>query len=443
MPITRQNWAELKFASRISLSLLLASGERNRKEELADYMALPDYFKLALAIAIIRAKPVDVNITDYRLQVLQRIDPTEFWKTKYNDTIREVHDLRAQIDLLKIAIGNKRKRDDDDEQDKSGRDKTKQQEIVVREDPKELRTVSSSGSVPPISSTNIHVKPFGQSSDPHPANVNSDLSVAPYMTVFMSDVLRESTRILLTNEYYKSAVHIREHVHVSEQYIAPTNDDEIVVSPEYVVKTLGLIIFRLECASFQKAYGIDCRECEGTNNAGGGDKVLFQDCLTSLLRGLLRGIGLLTRRMVCSRDERCENGASGDDSLDVLLAAYGAVILATAARSHGLRKGIIILLFEHLRNILTDPHSFLFGASKPRHAISKLMLQIAASHTAKRYLLLLEHMTPRELESEYSTVRYEIESLLFGEDGVGQSSLGPVAMRQVIRTYCLLPWKDE
>ncbi|KAK9240013.1 hypothetical protein V1525DRAFT_396608 [Lipomyces kononenkoae] len=409
-----------------------------------------DYFKLALAIAIVRAKPADVDISDYRLRVLERFDPTEFWKTKYNDTAQEVQYLRAQIDLLKTAIGKKRKRDEELEGGNDGQQK------IVQPDPKVLKVslAGSSSEVVPsccgVASSWTNMEPNEQTkgsvdrtSNPDPDTVNSDISRASYMAVFMSDLLRESTRILLTNDEFKSVARIREHIHILEQYIAPCNDDERHkgLSPEYVVKVLGVIIFRLERVSFQQTNG---RECEGT--AGGSDcKIQFQECMASLLSSLLRGIALLSRRVVCNRDEGYENNnAASDDRPDALLAAYAAVILSTAARSPGLRKGIIILLFEHLRNILTEPHSLLVGASTPTtRAISNFLLQVAASNTARRYLLLLQCMTPRELGSEYSTVRYGIESVLFRGDGVGEASLGLVTFRQVSRSYCSLRWKEK
>ncbi|KAK9494259.1 hypothetical protein V1508DRAFT_403116 [Lipomyces doorenjongii] len=392
-------------------------------------MEPPDYFKLALAIAIVRAKPADVDIFDYRLRVLERIDPAEFWKTRYDDTIREVRDLREQIDLLKTDIGKKRKRNDETQRKKDGKKKaTVQAESVV---PTESLSSPSSVTILPqpaiLSTSTDAVKP--------------DNSLACYAPDFTSDILRESTRILLTNGY-KSAEQVIEHIHSLQLYIAPSDDDpEKVLSPVYVTEVLGFIIFCLEQVSFRTAYSMDGREGEGTG--GFKERINFQECLTSVLRCLLHGIAVFSRREVYNRNEGYKSNSTGNCRLDILLSAYARVILSTSARSPGLRKGIINLVFEHLRIILTDPHSLLFGLSTRPSTISNPQLEEAASNTAKQYLFLLQYMTPHETVSEHATMSYDIESVLFAEDGVGESSLGVDGFRKVTRSYCLLRWRDE
>ncbi|KAK9386752.1 hypothetical protein V1515DRAFT_603784 [Lipomyces mesembrius] len=390
-------------------------------------MGPPDYFKLALAIAIVRAKPADVDIFDYRLRVLERIDPAEYWKTRYDGTVREVRDLREQIDLLKTDIGKKRKRNDEAQRERDGKKKvTAQVESVV---PTESLSSPSSVTIlpqPAILSTSTDA-------------VKSDNSLACY--VFASDILRESTRILLTNGY-KSTEDVIEHIHCLQLYIAPSNDDpEKVLSPVYVTEVLGFIIFCLEQVSFRTVYSKDGRECEGTG--GVKERIKFQECLTSLLRCLLHGIAVFSRHEVYNRNEWYERNWTGDSRLEILLAAYVRVILSTSARSPGLRKGIINLVFEHLRIILTDPHSLLFGLSTRPSTTSNPQLEEAAYNTAKRYLFLLQYMTPHETVSEHATMSYDIESVLFAEDGVGESSLGVDGFRKIIRSYCLLRWRDE
>ncbi|KAK9313867.1 hypothetical protein V1522DRAFT_405533 [Lipomyces starkeyi] len=409
-------------------------------------MKPPDYFKLALAIAIVRAKPANVDIFDYRLRVLECIDPAEFWKTRYDDTIREVRDLQEQIDLLKTDISKKRKRNDEVQKEKDRQKKaTMQAESAV---PKESLASPSSVTIlsqPAILLTTAehNEKCIGQNTklDTSTDVVKSDNSLACYGHVFTSDILRESTRILLTNGY-KSAEQVAEHIYALKLYIAPSDDDpEKVLSPVYVAEVLGFVIFCLAQVSFRTFYGMDGRECEGTG--GIKERIKFQECLTSLLRGLLHGIAVFSRREVYKKNEWYESNSTGDGKLDILLAAYSRVILSAAARSPGLRKGIINLVFEHLRIILTDPHSLLFGLSTRPSTTANPLLEEAATNSAKRYLFLLQYLTPHETVSEHATMSYDIESVLFAEDGVGESSLGVDGFRKVIRSYCLLRWRDE
>ncbi|KAK9376736.1 uncharacterized protein V1513DRAFT_437980 [Lipomyces chichibuensis] len=412
-------------------------------------MKPPDDFKLALAIAIVRAKPADVDIFDYRLRVLERIDRAEFWKTRYDDTIREVRNLREQVDLLKADISKKRKRNDQAQNEKDRKKiATVQAESVV---PKESLSSPSSVTIlpqPAILTTAEHnEESIGQSIrqsnklNTSSGVVKSDNFLACYGPVFTSDILRESTRILLTNGY-ASAEHVIEHIHVLKLYIAPSDDDpEKVLSPVYVVEILGFIIFCLEQVAFRTVYSMDGRECEGTGEIK--KRIKFQECLTCLLRCLLHGIAVFSRREVYNRSEGYESKCASDGTLDTLLAAYARVILSTAARSPGLRKGIINLVLEHLKILLSDPHSLLFGFSTRPSTTANPLREEAASNTAKRYLFLLQYMTPHETVSEHATMSYDIESVLFAENGVGESTLGVDGFRKVVRSYCLLSWKDE
>ncbi|KAK9246224.1 hypothetical protein V1506DRAFT_535830 [Lipomyces tetrasporus] len=413
-------------------------------------MIPPDYFKLALAIAIVRTKPAHVSISDYKLRVLASVDPAEFWKTRYDDTIRELRYLKEQVDMLKTDTAKKRKVKQGNEDNKSRKKTTSVQDEPATASLTLLSPVSgpqnemSLTTIEPIEDSNENVDHNTKHS---PSNSivkpdsTPDSSPALYSNVFASETLRESTRVLLMDGY-SSASRIIEHIDILEQYITPSDDDpQKVLTPPYVVKVFGLIISRLEQVSFRTAYAAEDRGSE--EPSGSIERIKFQECLTRVLRGILRGIAVFSRRELYGMDDGHDNKCPAAARFDTLPGAYAEVLLSTAARSSGLRKGIIMLVLDHFLTIMTDPHSLLFGLSTPSANISKdSLLEVAACNTARRYLFLLQQTTPHETVSEYATILYEIERVLFADDGVGEASLGALGFREVVRTYCLLRWLD-
>ncbi|KAK9326028.1 hypothetical protein V1517DRAFT_101390 [Lipomyces orientalis] len=407
----------------------------------------PDYFKLALAIALVRTKPAHVSISDYRLRVLASVDPAEFWKTRYDDTIREVRDLKEQVDMLKTDIAKKRKVKNGNADCKSKTMRSSALADPATASPTLQSPVSASqNDIQPIEQINENVEhstKHSSSADIVKPDSQPDSPHALYSNDFASETLRESARVLLMDGY-NSASRIIKHIDSLEQHITPSDEDpQKVLTLPCAVKVFGFIILRLEQVSFRAGY---VAEDGGPEEPSGSiERIKFQECLTSVLRSILRGIAVFSRRELYDTDDGHNNNKClARASFDTLLGAYAEVLLSTAARSSGLRKGIIMLVLEHFLTILTNPHSLLFGLSTPSANIPKHpLVEVAATNTARRYLFLLQQTTPHETVSEYATIRYEIECVLFADDGVGETSLGAIGFRNVVRTYCLLRWLDE